>query len=759
MAAISTADRSRYLFHVSPDLLEIDMLELDATLEQVFFGVADGDFVDLRFFLPNPPASSDSSMNEEAGQKSRRRSRQKAAQELFVRCTLDHSQGVISGEDLGSRVRSLLANGSDMLVIEPLGGDEAAVPSQSPAQGARPKRSADVPQFAVCSPSRIFLGGERATAVNKSGSVWPESLEEQTTRSGAVRFHHETASELLTQMAQWPPANPDAVARHEQGRQLSLRRGFDTLLSLQALRELSPYPHQIRTVERALRQMRGRALLCDEVGLGKTIEAGLIMHEYILRGLVHSALILTPSSLLEQWREELIRKFDLPFVRQDHPEFKSASNAWTTFPYIVASLDTAKREPHRAQILQASYDLVIVDEAHHLKNRNTQAWQFVNQLNKKYILLLTATPVENSMEELFNLITLLKPGQLLTASEYKRKFVGRKDPLQPQNVSELKRMIHSVMIRNRRSTTGVIEAGRTAETILLTPNSAEKEFYFRLSAYLKKSSGQTEHAAAPPPFVLKNLLRQAGSSAACTVPTLLKLGAADSTALRELSRLTELAQQSMTSAKMERLAQLLGNPQEQTVVFTGFLETQKAMAAFLNSHGISFTSFHGSMSRVEKEASISRFRDGVPVLLSTESGGEGRNLQFCHRLINFDIPWNPMRIEQRIGRIHRIGQNHDVHVTNLVARGTMEQHILHILDEKINMFQLVIGELDMILGSLDDSRDFEDLVLDVWRQSHDERELIQGMEALGDTLVLAKDHYQKVREIDDKILTELTENE
>ena len=762
MAVPFPADCSRYLFRVAPDLLEIDLLELDATLQQVFAGLADGDLFELQFPATHPSTSSEGPSQAGPGEKSRRRSHRKTVLEVVVRCTLDSAQGVVTGAGLGSYVQALLENRSQMLVIEPI-GPEAPVPASSlpvaSSPSPRPNPSTAVPRFAVFPPSRIFLAGPYAGAGQQSETGWPEGVEEQTTRRGTVRFHHGPAAELLTEMAQWPPANPPAVTLHEQGRQLSLRRGFDTLLSLTALRDLRPYPHQIRTVERALRQMRGRALLCDEVGLGKTIEAGLILYEYILRGLVHSALILTPSSLLDQWREELVRKFDLPFMRQDHPDFQAASHAWTTFPYIVASLDTAKREPHRAQILQASYDLVVVDEAHHLKNRNTQAWKFVSQLNKKYILLLTATPIENSMDELFNLITLLKPGQLLTASEYKRKFVGRKDPLQPQNVPELKRLIQTVMIRNRRSTTGVIEVGRTADTMILPPNRAEQEFYLRLTAYLKHSRGQTGRPGAFPAFMVKNLLRQAGSSAACTVPTLRKLVAADSAASLEFVRLSELAQQPLTSAKMEHLTQLLKHAEDQTVVFTSFLETHQAIASVLYARQIAFTSFHGSMSRAEKEASIQRFRDGIPVLLSTESGGEGRNLQFCHRLINFDIPWNPMRLEQRIGRLHRIGQNHPVQVTNLVAAGTMEQHILHILDEKINMFQLVIGELDMILGSLDDARDFEDLVLEVWQQSRDEPELLQGMEALGDALVSAKDHYQKVREIDDKILTELAEHE
>jgi SNF2 family DNA or RNA helicase len=162
--------------------------------------------------------------------------------------------------------------------------------------------------------------------------------------------------------------------------------------------------------------------------LGKTIEAGLIAMEYLLRGLVRRILILTPPSLVEQWQLEMHSKFNLDFIAYDSDSFRARSNPWADYPLIIASLDTAKRTPHREMVIDASYDLVIVDEAHHLKNQRTQAYQLVAQLKKKYILLLTATPVENELEELFNLINLLAPGQLETATSFKRKYITRGDP-------------------------------------------------------------------------------------------------------------------------------------------------------------------------------------------------------------------------------------------------------------------------------------------------------------------------------------------
>jgi SNF2 family DNA or RNA helicase len=155
--------------------------------------------------------------------------------------------------------------------------------------------------------------------------------------------------------------------------------------------------------------------------------------------------------------------------------------------------------------------------------------------------------------------------------------------------------------------------------------------------------------------------------------------------------------------------------------------------------------YHGSMSRGDKEKAIARFRDEAAVLLSTESAGEGRNLQFCHVMVNMDLPWNPMQIEQRVGRLHRVGQEHDVLLTNLVARGSIEQRILHVLEAKINLFELVVGELDMILGRVDDDLDFESEVFDAFLAADDDVEFDQRLAALGDALAVARSDYLRNR--------------
>lgn len=579
-----------------------------------------------------------------------------------------------------------------------------------------------------------------------------------------IRFDPESWRKMLDCLARGEASSVSDLFLHRQALWLSLSPGFDTLLSLTAVRDVQPLDYQLATVRRVLKDMRGRALLCDEVGLGKTIEAGLIMMEYILRGLARRVLILAPASLVEQWQTEMYTKFNLDFITYDRPEFRNSSHPWGEFPRIIASLDTAKRSPHREQILSSEFDLVIVDEAHHLKNNRSQGYQLVSQLKKKYLLLLTATPVENSMEELFNLITLLLPGQLETVRSFKKKYLTRGNPLKPQNTDELKQLLREVMIRNRRSETGIIRSRRQATTIELSLSPDEMAFYNRLTNFIRScyTSNNTTKSAGLNQFILRTLQREVGSSIEAVIPTLEKMTANPEypETLRRVLR--TLALQSRTvkgRAKAEALEKLLQQIPEKVIVFTSFQATQSYLADRLRQAGISVAELHGNMRRHEKEEQVQFFAQEARVLVSTENGSEGRNLQFCRVMINYDLPWNPMRIEQRIGRIHRIGQERDVYIYNLSAKGTVEAYILELLDAKINMFQLVIGELDLILGNLDEKRDFEEIIMEIWMKSADEGEISAAMERLGNKLLAAKKHYEEIKELDERLLGDLLPNE
>jgi len=579
-----------------------------------------------------------------------------------------------------------------------------------------------------------------------------------------VVFHTAEDAQVLESVKAGHFSQTSDFYLRQQALQLSVSPGFETLMSLKAARLLQPLDYQLRTVRHVLMNLRGRALLCDEVGMGKTIEAGLITLEYILRGLVRRVLVLSPPSLVEQWQEEMSSKFNLDFVVYDSAEFKAHPDPWATFPRIIASIDTAKRESKQEQVLAVPYDLVIVDEAHHLKKQRSQAYQLVSQLKKKYILLLTATPVENDLEELFNLITLLFPGQLETATSFKRKYITRGDPLKPKNTETLKQLIREVMVRNRRSETGAIAGRRSADMIRIELTPEEQAFYQRLTVFVRGyyRAGVDKAQVGVHAFVLKILQREAGSSIEAVLLTLHKMAANQDYPESLRGVLAALARQAGNvprRAKIEALLKLLPGIQGKVIIFTGFTETQRYLVLALRAVGLTVAELHSGLRRKEKEEQVHLFAGEADILVSTETGSEGRNLQFANNIINYDLPWNPMRIEQRIGRIHRIGQEKDVHIYNFSAVDTIEAHILEILDAKINMFQLVVGELDMILGDLTEKRDFEDLIMDIWARSDNDESLKSEMEELGDRLVVAREHYLAVKELDDRLLGELAPEE
>lgn len=573
-------------------------------------------------------------------------------------------------------------------------------------------------------------------------------------------IHTEFRLRPVEEIATARPADLALYRLKLMAQHLRLVAGFDELLALEAI-NFTPFDYQVRAARMALRRFRGRGLLADEVGLGKTIEAGLVLKEYLLRGMVERVLILTPPGLVEQWQEELSVKFNLTdFVTSNMPEFRSLGTAaWSHYPRIIASLATARRTEHAKAIIAQPYDLVIVDEAHHLRNRSSASWQLVNALQKKYILLLTATPVQNKLTELYNLVTVLKPGQLKSPKEFSQEFVVRGDPRLPKNRGLLRELLGDVMVRHMRSQVGLQLPPRRAHTIRLKLHPAEQALYDGIAALSRRmlaDSITTAHRLG-----VLTLLREAGSSAVATVGTLRSLAeiAALAPYRETLHRLADQAAAVSTSVKADALckllrAQLAGSQTDKVLVFTQFRATQDMLAARLRQEGIPFVLYHGSLSTEQKEAAIRDFQAAYPVLLSTEAAGEGRNLQFCRAMVNFDLPWNPMRIEQRVGRIHRVGQDRPVDIFNLTAEGTIEDYILDILDRKLNMFELVIGEVDMILGHWGDERDFEEIILSIWAQAESAEALRQGMAALGEELAQARTAYQRTKAYDEALFGE-----
>ena len=256
-------------------------------------------------------------------------------------------------------------------------------------------------------------------------------------------------------------------------------------------------PHQIETVRKVLRRFRGRVLLADEVGLGKTIEACLLLREYLLRGMVRRVLILVPSPLVLQWHEELSSKFDLEFTIPPRGVTADRAEFWSRHDRVLASLAFVKAKKRAELVAAQPWDLVIVDEAHHCKNRATLNWQLVNSLQRRFMFLLSATPVQNNLLELYNLLTLLSPGHLRTESEFKKQYVRRGNPRDALNRERLRSLLGEVMIRNTRSLVQINLPARYAQTVFAKPEGAEAELYCKLNEFLRRRGSGLVNGIAP----------------------------------------------------------------------------------------------------------------------------------------------------------------------------------------------------------------------------------------------------------------------
>jgi len=546
---------------------------------------------------------------------------------------------------------------------------------------------------------------------------------------------------LVEQLLRAPGVDPERSALVDEAGAVWSRPGFDTILSQPRL-GFSPFDYQLATMQTVLRRMRGRAILADEVGLGKTIEAGLVLSELRMRGLADRVLVITPAGLVDQWREELERKFGLPTTIAARGGWEDGDDR----PVVLASLAAARRDPLRSAVLDQRWDAVIVDEAHRLRNPTSASGTLARALRTRYLLLLTATPVENRLQDLYELVNLVAPGLLGTTAQFRRTHgTAATEVGALRNVAALRERTRQIMVRHRRSEVAVLLPQRLAETVIVGPCTEEQAVYAELTTRIRE-----EARNAPPSrrLALRSLTRLAGSSPAAAAPTLDKIGwpdlAARARAIRRPHKFDELLTRLRTHVERG----------EKVLVFTAFRHTLDAMVTDVAAAGIPAAAYHGSLSRREKDAAVAAFSGDVPVLLSTESAGEGRNLQFCHVMINMDLPWNPMQIEQRLGRLHRVGQQHEVLLTNLVSRGTIEQHILHVLESKINLFELVVGELDMILGRVTDDFDFESSVFTAYITAADDAAFTASLHDLGVELARARTDYLHTRGAVDQLVGE-----
>ena len=569
-------------------------------------------------------------------------------------------------------------------------------------------------------------------------------------------------------------------------------------------------PHQIEAALFALESPLSKGvILADEVGLGKTIEAGIVLCQ-LWAERKRRLLVICPASLRKQWALELGEKFNLPTrvldsksVRDDERQGRSSLAEQAI---LIMSFNYANALRH--ELKAVAWDLVVVDEAHKLRNayrpsnKVGQGIRWATEDCRK--LLLTATPLQNSLLELYGLSTLIDEHLFGDLNAFRSQYVSA-----GSNLTDLRQRLAEFCKRTLRNqvTEFIRYTERRTITRPFTPSDDEHELYMAVSAFLQRSDSyalpqRQRHLTA---LILRKLLASSSLAIAATLDTLrLRLEAIrdgqptndpeltetlieteemeddlldeilaedeepetaepfpsgiDRVKLREeieiLGQLGAWARRIGVDSKTTTLLQALGIGFEQmaktgaarkALIFTESRRTQEYLKAFLEANGYQgqIVVFNGTNSGPEataiyegwveknretgrvsgsravdvRTALIEHFRDDATILLATEAAAEGINLQFCSLVINYDLPWNPQRIEQRIGRCHRYGQKHDVVVINFLNdRNDVDRRVLELLSEKFNLFNGVFGASDEVLGAIESGVDFEKRILDIYQE-------------------------------------------
>ena len=509
-----------------------------------------------------------------------------------------------------------------------------------------------------------------------------------------------------------------------------------------------PLPHQIRALSRAISSDRIRYLLADEVGLGKTIEAGLIMRELKLRGLVARTLVIAPKGLITQWVAEMQTHFGEDFralIPSDFSAYRRIAreeNMWRSHDQVICSMDSVKPMDKRRgwsqgqivkynrerfeDLIAAGWDLVIVDEAHCLGGSTDQVARF--KLGQglaeaaPYFLMLSATPHQGKTDAFHRLVSLIdsqafpdvgsvtrdrvQPYVIRTEkrqaidADGKPLFKPRRTELAPvaweerhqgqellyEAVTEYVRQGYNQAMKEKRSYIGFLMI--LMQRLVVSSTAAIST---TLERRLEVLEAPQEQLTLFPDYSEEDWEDLDGQE---QIETLLKTRLnAMKNERAEVKLLLEAAwrcEQSGPDAKAEslldwiyRLQQEEGDPDLKVLVFTEFVPTQGMLKQFLSDRGFSVVCLNGSMNMDERKRVQESFAEDAHVLISTDAGGEGLNLQFCHVVINYDIPWNPMRLEQRIGRVDRIGQSHVVRAVNFVFDSSVEHRVREVLEEKL----------------------------------------------------------------------------
>lgn len=521
----------------------------------------------------------------------------------------------------------------------------------------------------------------------------------------------------------------------------------DNLLLAPIQSSVVPLPHQLYALNRAMSRDRIRYLLADEVGLGKTIEAGLILRELKLRGMAKRILVVAPKGLVRQWQAEMRLHFGENFQFIEPAELSAfrqwrsdEENLWRLHDQVICSLDSVKPLEGRRgwsleqlstynrerfeDLISASWDLVIIDEAHRMGGSTDQVARYklgaALAEAAPYLLLLSATPHQGKTDQFHRLMQLLDrdsfPDESSVSSERVRPFVVRTEkrvaidaegkPLFKPRMTRL----HPVAWQDRHASQqklyeAVTDYVRHGYNQAMAAKQRHIGFLMILMQRLVTSSTaairatlEKRQALLDQPQLQPSLFETADVDEWAELDGQTQVDLAIQTkgwemekaeveTLLDLARATEAQG---TDAKAEALLELIyklqqeeNDPELKVLVFTEFVPTQAMLADFLESRGFSAATLNGSMDLEARTRAQQSFARDIRILISTDAGGEGLNLQFCHVIVNFDMPWNPMRVEQRIGRVDRIGQPHVVRAINFVLEDTVEHRVREVLETKL----------------------------------------------------------------------------
>ncbi len=591
------------------------------------------------------------------------------------------------------------------------------------------------------------------------------------------------------------PGSPDDVAYMAAAARIADALTQDVLLAPIAS-SVIPLPHQLRALSRAIATDRVRYLLADEVGLGKTIEAGLIMRELKLRGLVKRTLVIAPKGLVSQWVSEMRFHFGETFQlvlpedikalkrigpvtflgneeKGNHASDNIPANAWQMFSQAVVPMDSVKPLDKRrgwtaAQVsehnrerfedlISAGWDLVIVDEAHRLGGSTDQVARFKlgQGLSEAapYFLMLSATPHQGKSDAFYRLVSLIDEQEFPDISSVTREriqpfvirtekrhavdaagrplFKPRRAQLSPvsweechrsqellyEAVTEYIREGYNQAMREKRSYIGFLMI--LMQRLVVSSTSAIRTTLERRLEAL----GTPEETLAQSPVSTEEEWAEMDGQEQIDFLLSIRLKALKNERA-EVKLLLEAAarcEQIGPDAKAEALLDWLyrlqseeSDPELKALVFTEFVPTQEMLRRFLTERGFSVVCLNGSMDMEERKRVQELFAKDVRILISTDAGGEGLNLQFCHVVINYDIPWNPMRLEQRIGRVDRIGQAHAVRAVNFVFEGSVEHRVREVLEQKLAIIfeEFGIDKTGDVLDSVQAGHMFDEMYVE-----------------------------------------------